>query len=160
MKRIFALIIATIMMTSTITATAAAAEPVHGASAGTPSAVTLTEAPAGYLSPETLVETPDGYVVEDEAVLGAPLVAYTLSYLDELALEKGYIVVETGGGKYRDYVHTEDGVQTLISFKQDFVTVCTHDMNSDMPGAIMGVQCYIDINCDVVYSTVDLTELF
>lgn len=157
MKKVISLIIATMLMASTITATAAAAEPVHGASAG---AVTLTEAPAGYLYPETLVETPDGYVVEDEAVLGAPLVAYTLSYLDELALEKGYIVVETGGGKYRDYVHTEDGVQTLISFKQDFVTVCTHDMNSDMPGAIMGVQCYIDINCDVVYSTVDLTELF
>lgn len=160
MKKVISLIIATMLMASTITATAAAAEPVHGASAGAPSTVTLTEAPAGYLYPETLAETPDGYVVEDEAVLGAPLVAYTLSYLDELALEKGYIVVETGGGKYRDYVHTEDGVQTLISFKQDFVTVCTHDMNSDMPGAIMGVQCYIDINCDVVYSTVDLTELF
>ena len=85
---------------------------------------------------------------------------YEKGYLDELALEKGYIVVETGGGKYRDYVHTVDGIQTKISFTQDFVTVCTHDADSDMPGAIMGVQCYIDINCDVVYSTVNLTELF
>ena len=160
MKKVISLIIATMLMASAITATAAAAEPVHGASAGAPSTVTLTEAPAGYLYPETLVETPDGYVVEDEAVLGAPLVAYTLSYLDELALEKGYIVVETGGGKYRDYVHTVDGIRTMISFTPDFVTVCTHDEDADLPGAIMGVQCYIDIDCDVVYSTVDLQELF
>lgn len=158
MKKVISLIIATMLMASTITATAAAAEPVHGASAGTPSTVTPTDAPAGYLYPETLVETPDGYVVEDEAVLGEPLVAYTLSYLDELALEKGYIVVETGGGKYRDYIRVS-GIRTMISFKQDFVTVCTYEMDSDMIGSIMGVQCYIDVNCDTVYGTVDIVEV-
>lgn len=158
MKKVISLIIATMLMASTITATASAAEPVHGASAATTSLVTMIDAPVGYLYSETLVEAPDGYVAEDEAVLGDPLVAYTLSYLDEQALEKGYIIVETAGGKYRDYIRVS-GIRTMISFKQDFVTVCTYEMDSDMIGSIMGVQCYIDVNCDTVYGTVDIVEV-
>lgn len=155
MKKVIALIIATMLMVSTITATAAAAEPTHGASAGSTSPMAMIEAPAGYLCPETLVETPDSYTVEDEAVLGEPLVAYTLSYLDELALEKGYIIVEADDGVSRTYIHDESGYMTTIVIESDFATVCVHC--GEMPGAIMGVWCYADE--DMVYSTVDLVDL-
>lgn len=152
------LVIALAVMAA-LTVSASAAESTHGASAGMPSTATMIEAPTGYLYPEMPVEAPDGYA-EGESEIGEPLVAYTLDYLDELALEKGWVVVETGGGKYRDYVRTVDGYRTMICLEADFATVCVHGSDPEMPGAIMGMQCYIDIDAAVVYSTVDIAALF
>lgn len=144
MKQIIALIIAAFMSCSAVTATAAEAIP--------DSEVSEIPAPTGYISE---IAALDGYTV-DEAVLGAPLVAYTWDYLDDVATEKGYVIEEPEEGIFRLYTRDGDGYMTHVIISADLATICVHS-DPNMPGAIMGVECYADKN--VVYSTVDIAEI-
>ena len=144
MKQIIALIIAAFMSCSTVTATAAEAIP--------GSEVSEIPAPTGHISE---IATPDGYTV-DEAVLGAPLVAYTWDYLDDVATENGYANEEPEEGSFLIYTRDEDGYVTHVIISSDFATICVHS-DPNMPGAIMVVECYADET--VVYSTVDIVEV-
>lgn len=85
-----------------------------------------------------------------------PLVAYTWDYLDDVAIENGYAIEEPEEGSFRIYTRDEDGYVTHVIISSDFATICVHS-DPNMPGAIMGVECYADET--VVYSTVDIVEV-
>lgn len=149
MKKVMS-IVTLVVMAMCLTVSASAAS-IDGGTHGSSASATTPDRP--YEAVE--IAAPNGYVEEGETALGTPLVAWTWDYLDEVALEKGYIIVETDDGVSRTYIRDESGYMTTIVIESEFATVCVHC--GDMPGAIMGVWCYADE--DMVYSTVDLVDL-
>lgn len=99
MKKVFSLFVATAMSLTMMVATASAADidGIHDASAGE-SPVTSISTPVGYIE-SVAIDAPAGYyestdAPEDYESIGTPLVAWDFSFLDYIALEKGYMVVE------------------------------------------------------------------
>ena len=99
MKKVFSLLVATVMSLTMMVATASAADidGIYGASAGEPS-VTSISAPVGYIE-SVAIDAPAGNSESTDATdgceaIGTPLVAWDFSFLDYIALEKGYMVVE------------------------------------------------------------------
>lgn len=166
MKKVFSLLVATAMSLTMMVATASAADidGIHGTSAGeTP--VTSISAPVGYIE-SVAIDAPAGNSESTDAAdgceaIGTPLVAWDFSFLDYIALEKGYMVVEPVEPKdiLRTYTTTEGNMRYTITIYCDFVTACVHDRTSDLPGAIMGYPCFVED--DLVISEFDfVTDIF
>lgn len=166
MKKVFSLLVATAMSLTMMVATASAADidGIHGTSAGeTP--VTSISAPVGYIESVT-IDAPAGNSESTDAAdgceaIGTPLVVWDFSFLDYIALEKGYMVVEPVEPKdiLRTYTTTEGNMRYTITIYCDFVTACVHDRTSDLPGAIMGYPCFVED--DLVISEFDfVTDIF
>lgn len=166
MKKVFSLLVATVMSLTMMVATASAADidGIYGASAGEPS-VTSISAPVGYIE-SVAIDAPAGNSESTDATdgceaIGTPLVAWDFSFLDYIALEKGYMVVEPVEPKdiLRTYTTTEDNMRYTVTVYRDFVTACVHDRTSDFPGAVMGYPCYVEDG--IVYSEYDfVTDIF
>ena len=151
MKKVFSLFVATAMSLTMMVATASAADidGIHDASAGE-SPVTSISTPVGYIE-SVAIDAPAGYyestdAPEDYESIGTPLVAWDFSFLDYIALEKGYTT-------------TVDNLRYTVTVYRDFVTACVHDRTSDFPGAVMGYPCYVEDG--IVYSEYDfVTDIF
>ena len=166
MKKVFSLFVATAMSLTMMVATASAADidGIHDASAGE-SPVTPISTPVGYIE-SVAIDAPAGYyestdAPEDYESIGTPLVAWDFSFLDYIALEKGYMVVEPKEPKdiLRTYTTTVDNLRYTVTVYRDFVTACVHDRTSDFPGAVMGYPCYVEDG--IVYSEYDfVTDIF
>ena len=167
MQKVITFVIVTIMSMSLMTpAFAADIDGVHGTSAEEPSVISI-DPPTGYIE-SVIIDAPAGYyesadidAPEGYEVLGSPLVAWDFSFLDYIALEKGYMVVEPKEPKdiLRTYPTTVDNLRYTVTVYRDFVTACVHDRTSDFPGAIMGYPCYVEDG--IVYSEYDfVTDIF
>lgn len=166
MKKVFSLFVATAMSLTMMVATASAADidGIHDVSAGE-SPVTSISTPVGYIE-SVAIDAPAGYyestdAPEDYESIGTPLVAWDFSFLDYIALEKGYMVVEPKEPKdiLRTYTTTVDNLRYTVTVYRDFVTACVHDRTSDFPGAVMGYPCYVEDG--IVYSEYDfVTDIF
>lgn len=167
MQKVITFVIVTIMSMSLMTpAFAADIDGVHGTSAEEPSVISI-DPPTGYIE-SVIIDAPAGYyesadidAPEGYEVLGSPLVAWDFSFLDYIALEKGYMVVEPKEPKdiLRTYTTTVDNLRYTVTVYRDFVTACVHDRTSDFPGAIMGYPCYVEDG--IVYSEYDfVTDIF
>ena len=166
MKKVFSLFVATAMSLTMMVATASAADidVIHAASAGE-SPVTSISTPVGYIE-SVAIDAPAGYyestdAPEDYESIGTPLVAWDFSFLDYIALEKGYMVVEPKEPKdiLRTYTTTVDNLRYTVTVYRDSVTACVHDRTSDFPGAVMGYPCYVEDG--IVYSEYDfVTDIF
>lgn len=167
MQKVITFVIVTIMSMSLMTpAFAADIDGVHGTSAEEPSVISI-DPPTGYIE-SVIIDAPAGYyesadidAPEGYEVLGSPLVAWDFSFLDYIALEKGYMVVEPKEPKdiLRTYTTTVDNLRYTVTVYRDFVTACVHDRTSDFPGAVMGYPCYVEDG--IVYSEYDfVTDIF
>lgn len=149
----FITIIATAIMSMAImvgTASAASTGDIHDTPAGGAASF-----PAGYIE-SIAVDAPDDYFA-----LGTPLVAWDWSFLDYIALEKGYMVVEsiTPQDILRIYTKTEGSLRYTVTIYCDSVIACVHDLTNDFPGAIVGYPCVVE--GDIVSSEYDfVTDLF
>ena len=144
MKKI---VIATVLviMTMTLAVSAMAADTYTSDTIAVPT-VTEVAAPVGYDNPA------------DDTLLAPPIVAYTLDYLDDVALEKGYVIENHEGDAIRIYTRQEANSVIHVIIDSDLATACVHT-DPDIPGAIMGVVVYADAEEGLVFSTMDIVEL-
>lgn len=160
MKKIIITVIALTMLMTTLAVSASAA------SIGEPPVVSLGEmsvnaipAPADYGYDGNDVQAPAGYVDDESPVmLGTPIAAWPIWYLDEMALEKGYTIsVDRASGVIRAYsIASEDGGERHIFIKENLVTACVHYGNE--PGAIMALT--VTFHDGLLYSSLPIEQLF
>lgn len=145
MKRtIIAIVLVIMAMTMSVSAQAVDAATSNNAN---DAMVTEVAAPAGYCS-----------CVDCNAVteLDPPIAAYSMHYIDAVALSKGYTIDEHDSSIIRAYSKQDDGRTVHVVITQELATVCVHSDN-DLPGAIMGVWVHMGKN--LLFTTVDCLEL-
>lgn len=145
MKKIIITVIALTMLMTTLATSA--------------SAVNAIPAPADYGFDVYDVQAPAGYVDDEPPVmLGTPIAAWPIWYLDEMALEKGYTIsANRASGVIRAYsIVSEDGGERNIFLKKNLVTACIHYDNE--PGAIMAFT--VTFHDGLLCSSLPIEQLF